>query len=143
MRLAAAIILIAACKEEPSPSRAGDGSSHLAPPQFTVESEITYRGDRPRMPPTCSSTVEHLKSAVMLYDAALYTLAQTKAPIVLAACIDDEWPMELKECIAGTPSDELIRDHECDKLVPDELAQKLLDRLAPGQHISPRDFLQR
>lgn len=133
MRLAAAIILIAACKEEPSPSRAGDGSSHVEAPVVVVtKSEVA-----------CSAVVSRLQSAARLEDAAKGQVVQFKAPMILAACIDDAWPLELRACIASTPTADLIGKHVCDKLVTDELAQKLLDRLAPGQRISPRDFLQR
>jgi hypothetical protein len=136
MRLAAAIILIAACKEEPSPSRAGDGSSHLQaaeePVVVVTKSEIA-----------CSRVVTLLQSAVTHEDAATGQLVRLKAPVILAACIDDAWPLELKACIASTPTPDLISKHVCDKLVTDELAQKLLDRLAPGQRLSARDFLQR
>ena len=133
MRLLAAVFLIAACEQEPSPSRAGDGSSHFVPPVVVVtKSEVA-----------CSAVITRIQSAAMLEDPAMGQVVQFKAPMILAACINDEWPLELKACIASTPAVDLISKHVCDKHVTDELAHKLLDRLAPGQQISPRDFLQR
>lgn len=145
MRLAAAVILIAAaCEKEPSPSRADDGSARSAPVLVVTKSEITYDPTRrPRMPPTCSDVLRSLQGAALYEDAALGNIVRLKAPMILGACIDHEWPMALKLCIVTTPTSDLISKHVCDKLVTDELAQKLLDRVAPGQHLSPRDFLQR
>jgi hypothetical protein len=126
MRLAAAIIVIAACKEEPSPTRAGDGSSHFATPSIR-----------------CDVVVEKLKQAVVAeVDPAIAVLVSTKAPVVLSSCIYEPWPESLKDCVMKASASDLVA-HRCDAFVSDELAQKLIDRLAPGQHISPRDFLQR
>ena len=145
MRLAAAVILIAAaCEKEPSPSRADDGSARSAPVVVVTKSEITYDPTRrPRMPPTCSDVVGLLQGAAMYEDGALGHIVRLKAPMILAACIDDEWPMDLKLCISGTPTNELISGHKCDKLVSDELAQKLIDRVAPGQQLRVADYLHR
>jgi hypothetical protein len=129
------------------------GSSHfqLAPVIVVTKSEITYEGklvgDLPVLPDattsiTCTSVVEKLKRAVASYDATLGALVGTKAPMVLGSCLNDHWPESLKECIVAATPEELV-GHRCDVLVPDELAQKLLDRLAPGQRLSPRDFLRR
>ena len=169
MRLAAAIILIAAaCETEPSPSRADDGSARSEPLIVVTKSEITYEGksvggsesvavgghviatrDLAALPDAattqpirCELVVEKLKKTVAAVDPAIAVIAGTKTPVILSSCIYEGWPEALKQCIV-TASTEQLAAHHCDALVPDELAQKLLDRLAPGQHISPRDFLQR
>lgn len=160
--------MIAACEQEPSPTRAGDGSSHSAPVIVVTKSEIWYEGklvnsgesievaghviarrDLPVLPDAaiahpirCDIVVEKLERAVAAVEPAIAVIASTKAPIILSSCIYEGWPEVLKECIVMT-SAEQIAAHQCDALVSDELAQKLLDRLAPGQHLSPRDFLQR
>lgn len=92
--------------------------------------------------PTCGEVMEHLNSALFTYDPKYVALAGTYATRVLASCHDDGWPDALKHCIVSTPPRALL-DHACDKQVSDELAQKVLARVAPGQNIRPADFLQR
>lgn len=144
MRLPAAIMLmIAACKEEPSPPRAGDGSSHLAPVIIVTKSDLPALPDAAAgQPIRCEVVVEKLKRVVAHVDPALALIATTKSPIVLASCFNERWSEPLKECIMTRTSAD-IAEHACDAQVPDELAQKLLDRLAPGRRLSPQDFLRR
>lgn len=131
------------------------------PPVIIVtKSEVTYQGQLvgktrsvrsgndlgsdapPTRPIRCGSVIQKLQQAVASVEPALAVIASTKAPVILSSCIYEGWPEPLKECIVMTSAAD-IAAHHCDALVPDELAQKLLDRLAPGQHLAPRDFLQR
>jgi len=125
------VALVAACDAGAKPPGAGSacGETRSAAAPATA-------------PPACGEVIEHLNSALFTYDPKYVALAGTYATRVLASCHDDGWPDALKRCIVSA-SPRALLDHACDKHVSDELAEKVLARVAPGQDIRPADFLQR
>ena len=90
----------------------------------------------------CSDLLPHLRAAVLHMEPNAALVFDHMAPQLLGACLGDHWPEPLRQCIVTHAAAE-IANHACDALISDEDAQKLIDRLAPGQQLSPRDFLQR
>lgn len=90
----------------------------------------------------CSDLLPHVRATVLHMEPNATLVFDHMQPQLLAACVGDNWPEPLRQCIVTHAAQDLA-NHACDALISDELAQKLLDRVAPGQHLSPRDFLQR
>ena len=90
----------------------------------------------------CSDLLPHVRKAVLHVEPNAGLVFYHMQPQLLGACLYDHWPEPLRRCIVTHAAEDLA-NHACDALISDELAQKLIDRLAPGQRIRPRDFLQR
>jgi hypothetical protein len=108
------------------------GCSKSEPPTQQVAAQRT----------PCSDLLPHLRAAVLHVEPNAALVFDHMQPQLLAACVGDDWPDPLRQCIVTHAAEE-IASHACDAHISDELAQKLIDRVAPGQHVSPGDFLQR
>ena len=123
------LAFLAACGKD-------DAAAHDTPPVITVT-----KADAGPPSVSCNVVIDKLRATVASYDAAMAALVGMKAPVVLASCLSDGWPAPLKECIAHE-APAAIAAHACDAFIPEELAQTLVDRLAPGRGLRARDFLQ-
>ena len=116
MRLLLALALVACANSEP--------------PQKQVEGT------------PCSDLLPHFRAAALQIEPKAGFVFDNLQPQILGACLADHWPEPLRRCIVTASAAELAA-HKCDALVPDELAQRLVDRLAPGRGLRASDFLVR
>ncbi|HUS29400.1 MAG TPA: hypothetical protein VMZ53_12865 [Kofleriaceae bacterium] len=82
-------------------------------------------------PTSCVALMPRIRAAVVAYDASYTMLVDHALPTILASCLNDDWPLELRTCIAQSNPDALAHEHACEKLVPVELEKKLRARLTP------------
>ncbi|HSD89886.1 MAG TPA: hypothetical protein VLB44_20285 [Kofleriaceae bacterium] len=119
------------CVIDSRDASAMEACDRLAP---GIGKKLAERIDRTaplEVPILCADLVPKIRAAFVAYDAHSGLVADHLMPTLLAACIDDRWPENLKACIQKAEPDALVHGHACDALVPNALAVKLAARLQP------------
>ena len=105
-----ALVVLAACQRDPAPQGSGSGSGA-----------------------SCAVVVQRVQQAVQKQIDAVGSDAKTMIakmmPSMQAACVEDQWPAALTQCIvAGKPGD-LAALQSCNALMPKDLQDKLQKRM--------------